>query len=218
MQDAGDLFGAGDETADNLMTTMVIRAVARRPARACDDRGVDAAARVCPFCGEPPGPGVFCAVCGRNLADVRQLPTRLAWERERAGTPDPDRSSTRASAADAVAAFVAAMHRAGDPGAADMPLADPGFLGRTKHVRGWVVRAVDRDDDDPPSVYEPGLFVTVEGHLHRLDRATRGLGQRAAAGYVDSVGPEVGEPAHDERLAGELAAVLRASGLDSESP
>src|SRR6478672_10198778 len=36
--------------------------------------------RVCPYCGEPPGPGVFCAACGRNLAAVEQLPTRAEWE------------------------------------------------------------------------------------------------------------------------------------------
>ena len=36
--------------------------------------------RVCPFCGEPPGTGVFCAACGRNLATVEQLPTRAEWE------------------------------------------------------------------------------------------------------------------------------------------
>ena len=31
-------------------------------------------ARVCPHCGEPPGEGVFCAACGRNLASVDRLP------------------------------------------------------------------------------------------------------------------------------------------------
>lgn len=179
---------------------------------------MDSGARVCPFCGEPPGPGMFCAVCGRNLTDVRRLPTRLAWERERAGSPDPARSSTPASAADVVAAFLAAMHGAGDPGATKMPRAEPGILGRTKHLRGWVVRAVGRGDGDPPGSYQPGRFVTVDGHLHRLDSATRGLGQRAAVEYIDRVGPELVEPAHDERLPGELAAVLRANGLDSASP
>jgi hypothetical protein len=32
---------------------------------------------------------------------------------------------------------------------------------------------------------------------------------------VDLVGPEVTELPHDDRLAGELAAVLRANGLDA---
>ena len=39
-----------------------------------------ATVRVCPFCGEPPGTGVFCAACGRNLAAVERLPTRAEWE------------------------------------------------------------------------------------------------------------------------------------------
>ena len=42
--------------------------------------------RVCPHCGEPPGEGVFCAACGRNLAAVDRLPTRGEWEI--AGTAD----------------------------------------------------------------------------------------------------------------------------------
>jgi hypothetical protein len=169
--------------------------------------------RVCPFCGEPPGPGVFCAACGRNLAAVQQLPTRRAWEHQRAAKPDPAGSSepaTSANAADAVAAFLTAMHAAGDPGAMKVPRAEPGFLGRTQHARGWVVRAVERDEDAPPREYRPGLFVTVEGQVHRLDSATRGLGQRDAVRFVDRVGPELPEAADDERLAGELAAVLRA--------
>jgi hypothetical protein len=178
---------------------------------------VDPGARVCPFCGEPPGPGIFCEACGRNLAGVERLPTRLTWERERAGAPDPAGPSTSATAADAVAGFVAAMHAAGDAGATKMPRAEPGFLGVTKQVRGWIVRAVGRGDDDEPGRYEPGLFVSVDGHLHRLDSATRGWGQRAGLAYVDLVGPEMVEPPHAERLAGELAAVLQANGIDSGS-
>ena len=42
--------------------------------------------RVCPHCGEPPGDGVFCAACGRNLSAVDRLPTRGEWEI--AGTAD----------------------------------------------------------------------------------------------------------------------------------
>ncbi len=166
--------------------------------------------RVCPFCGEPPGPGVFCAACGRNLAGVEQLPTRAAWERGSASPPT-------ASTAEALAAFAAAMHAAGDPGAERTARAEPGFLGRTQHTRGWVVRAVDRDRDAAPGSYEPGLFVTVEGRLHSLTSATRGAGQRDGVRYVDLVGPELA-PADDARLAGDLAAVLRANGVDAGSP
>jgi hypothetical protein len=158
-------------------------------------------ARVCPFCGEPPGPGVFCAACGRNLASVEQLPTREAWEEERA--------PAASAPGDPLPGFLEAMHAAGDPGAAKTPRAEPGFLGRTQHAHGWIVRPVDRDRTD-----EPGLFVTVEGRLHRLTSATRGAGQRDGVRYVDLVGPEVTDPPHLERLAGELAAVLRANGLD----
>jgi hypothetical protein len=164
---------------------------------------MDADARVCPFCGEPPGTGVFCAACGRNLAQVEQLPTRREWEGDREG----DGASAPPSPAAAVAAFVAAMHGARDPGATRVPLAEPGFLGRTRHVDGWVVKAVDHDAG------EAGLFVTVDGRLHRLDTASRGLGQRADAVQIDTVGPEAGERADARRLAEDLAAVLRANGL-----
>jgi hypothetical protein len=174
--------------------------------------------RVCPFCGEPPGPGVFCALCGRNLGGVRQLPTRRAWEDGSAARLDGAVPPAPSRAADAIAAFISAMHDAGDPGVTKLPCAKPGFLGRTQHARGWVVRPVDRNEADPPGRYEPGLFVTVEGQLHRLTSATRGLGQRDGVRYVDLVGAEVTERAHDEPLAAELAAVLRANGLGAASP
>jgi hypothetical protein len=161
---------------------------------------MDADARVCPFCGEPPGPGVFCAACGRNLAQVEQLPTRAAWQRAR----DADGSPPPPSPATAVAAFVAAMHAAGDPGATRLPLAEPGFLGRTRHVEGWVVRAA-------------GLFVTLDGRLRRLESSTRGLGQRAEVTYLETVGPETAEPDDARRLATELTAVLHANGLEDAS-
>jgi hypothetical protein len=159
---------------------------------------MDGDARVCPFCGEPPGAGVFCAACGRNLSQVEQLPTRAAWERER----EPDDGPPPPSAADTVSRFVAAMHAAGDPGTTRLPLAEPGFLGRTRHVEGWVAAQSE-------------LFVTVDGRLHRLDSATRGLGQRAEAVHIATVGPEAAEPADAAGLAGELEDVLRANGLDS---
>jgi hypothetical protein len=165
---------------------------------------VEPGARVCPFCGELPGPGVFCGVCGRNLADVQQLPTRREWEEAHAPEPDPAPSL---SAADAIAAFLSAMHAAGDPGATKVQRAEPGFLGRTQHATGWAVRAVEGD--------EQGRFLTVDGRLHRLTTATRGLGQRDAVQYLDIVGAEVTDSAADARLPGELAAVLRANGLDA---
>ena len=92
------------------------------------------------------------------------------------------------------------MHAAGDPGASKVARTEPGFLGRAQHVHGWVVRAIDRDPDDPKAGYEPGLFVTVEGHLHRLTSKTRGIGMRDGVRYVDLVGPEITDPAHDGPL------------------
>ena len=105
------------------------------------------------------------------------------------------------------------MHTAGDPGAATMRLAAPGFLGRTRHVRGWVVRPVGRGDSDAQGRGTPGLFVSVDGPLHRLDSTTQGVGLQGPV-YVDIVGPEVDEPPDSADLAGDLAAVLRANGLD----
>ena len=124
------------------------------------------------FCGEPPGSGVFCAACGRNLSQVEQLPTRATWERDDTERPEPAGTASLPSAGDAIAAFLAAMHAAGDPGAATMRRTEPGFFGRTRHVRGWVVRSVVRGDDDAQGPGTPGLFVSVDGHLHRLDSTT----------------------------------------------
>jgi hypothetical protein len=168
-------------------------------------------ARVCPFCGEPPGQGVFCASCGRNLASVEQLPTREEWERASAPVPAP------AGAGVTLPAVLAAMH-AGDPGATKVTRAEPGFLGRAQHARGWVVRTIEREPDDPKAGYEPGLFVSVEGQLHRLTSKARGVGTRDGHRYVDLVGPEITDPAHDGPLPGELAGVLRANGLDAPAP
>ena len=109
------------------------------------------------------------------------------------------------------------MHAAGDPGASKVARTEPGFLGRAQHVHGWVVRAIDRDPDDPKAGYEPGLFVTVEGQLHRLTSKTRGIGMRDGVRYVDLVGTEITDPAHDGPRAAELAEVLRANGLDASA-
>jgi hypothetical protein len=163
---------------------------------------VDPDDRVCPYCGEPPGPGVFCAACGRNLSGVEQLPTRRTWEGEAAAEPAGPAPAPPASV-DGLAAFLAAMHQAGDPGATKMRRAEPGFLGRAQHVRGWTVR--------PAGPGEPGLFLTVDGKLHRLDSVTRGVDFRGTL-YIDVVGPEVAEPAS----AAELEALLRANGVAAE--
>ena len=80
-------------------------------------------ARVCPHCGEPPGEGVFCAACGRNLAAVDRLPTRAEWEI--AGMQDDRPLADRC--AEATAAFLAAMHAAGDPGTKQTPMSGLGL-------------------------------------------------------------------------------------------
>jgi hypothetical protein len=108
------------------------------------------------------------------------------------------------------------MHSAGDPGAVRMRRAEPGFLGRTQHVRGWLVRPVVRGGDDPHAGEAKGLFVSVDGELHRVESATQGVGPRGPV-YRDVVGGKVRDPADAGRLAVELAAVLRANGLDDGS-
>jgi len=162
---------------------------------------VDPNTRVCPFCGEPPGEGVFCAACGRNLAAVDQLPT--AAEYGERTTVDP---------AGATAAFLDAMRADGNPGAADIPAGKPtGLLGRTKKIRGWVLRAVDREDFEEPKRYVPGLVLTVEGEFHRLDSELRGHGQRDFPYYHHSASADPIEPPLEPRLVGELAAVRAAN-------
>jgi hypothetical protein len=154
---------------------------------------MDADARVCPFCGEAPGEGVFCAACGRNLGEVEQLPTRAEWERgrENGGAPEPPEPGPGVG----IEAFLAAMHAAGDPGVAKLPRTEPGFLGRKQHVQGWIVR-------------DAGVFVTVDGRLHRLERSTQGINYIRGPAYIELVGREA-----DEDVATHLAALLREHGL-----
>jgi hypothetical protein len=154
--------------------------------------------RVCPFCGRPPGAGVFCEACGRNLAAVERLPTADEW-----AAVDP---------AAAVAEFLAAMHDAGDPGATDVPAGKPSFLGRTRKVRGWVVRPVDREDFDGPKRYEPGLVLTVDGAFHQLDSELRGWGQRDFPSYHHTASAEPIDAPLEPRLVAELGAVRAANG------
>ena len=161
-------------------------------------------ARVCPHCGEPPGDGVFCAACGRNLSGVEQLPTREEWEAQHAA---PASTVTPA-------AFLAAMEAAGNPGTESLPVAVKSRpFRRTPKVTGWIVRPVDREDFEEPKRYEPGLVLSVEGAFHVLDSELRGWGQRDFPSYHLVASPDpIGAPA-EERLLEELAAA-RAAILD----
>jgi hypothetical protein len=160
---------------------------------------VDPSTRVCPFCGERPGEGMFCAACGRNLANVERLPTAREWS----GAPAQEPAT---SVTEATEAFLAAMRAAGEPGAEEVQAGKPPLFGRPRRVRGWVVRPVDREDFEKPRRYEPGLFLSVDGRFHRLDSELRGWGQRDFPSYHLVVSPDPVEPPLDERLPGELAA------------
>jgi hypothetical protein len=163
--------------------------------------------RVCPHCGEPPG-GVFCASCGRNLAAVDRLPTRAEWEI--AGVQDDRPLADRC--AEATAAFLAAMHAAGDPGTKRTAISGSGW--RRRQVDGWIVRAVERDENLPPKHYVPGLVLSVDGAFHVLDNEVRGYGTRDFPAYEHTVGADPIEMPVEARLIVELDAVLTANGLD----
>ncbi|HWH95784.1 MAG TPA: hypothetical protein VNT03_18130 [Baekduia sp.] len=165
-------------------------------------------ARVCPFCGAPPGLGVFCATCGRNLGAVERLPTRGEWEAERRPASDLTAAGSLADrCAAATADFLAAMRAAGCPGRTSVPAVKRSPFGRTPKVEGWVVRAVEHDDDDLRR-YEPGLVLSVAGAFHRLDSELRGWGQRDFPQYHLTVSAEPVDMPVEERLIGELATVL----------
>jgi hypothetical protein len=142
---------------------------------------MDGDARVCPFCGRPPGPGVFCEACGRNLANVDRLPTAREFER-------PDLST-------AVREFLEAKQGAG---AKDLPCAEPRAFRRTPHITGWIVLPVDREDFEKPHRYAPGLFLSVDGAFHQLDSELRGWGQRDFPRYEHRVSAEPVEPRPDQ--------------------
>jgi hypothetical protein len=158
-------------------------------------------ARVCPFCGEPPGEGVFCTACGRNLAAVERLPTREEW-----GVALGD---------DPVAAFLEAMRAAGCPGTAKFPMpgAKKRFFSRTPEVTAWVVRPVAWDDLDNPRRHEPGLLLTTDGTFHVLESQVRGWGQRNFPQFYETAEAEPVVVPADGRLAGELDALLREHGV-----
>lgn len=173
---------------------------------------MDSQVRVCPFCGEPPGPGVFCVSCGRNLSTVEQLPTRAEWDVRPEATDDDRPLAERC--AEATAEFLAALHAAGDPGVKRIEVTRRSGWGRTKYVEGWLLRPVYREDEHDPrqGEYDPGLVLTVEGEFRRLDSEIRGWGQRDFPQYHDTVDPDPIEMPVEGRLIGELAAVRREHG------
>jgi len=166
-------------------------------------------ARVCPHCGEPPGEGAFCASCGRNLASVERLPTRAEWEIADAqdDLPLAERCET------ATAAFLAAMHAAGDPGTTKTKMSGGSGFRRPKQVQGWVLRAVDRDEYLPPKRYESGLVLSVDGTFHQLDNVARGYGTRDFPVWEHTVAPEPVAMPVEARLIAELGTLLAAHGL-----
>jgi len=180
--------------------------------------GMENTVRVCPFCGEPPGAGVFCEACGRNLSAVERLPTRAEWEASAPSGPPMSQESLAERCAAAVAAFLAAMHAAGDPGVADTFPRGSG-LRRAKHPKAWVLRKVAREpDDDDLQRYEPGLVLTVEGSFHVLESEVRGWGQRDFPRFVDTAAAEPIAMPVEARLLGELEAVAREHGVAAEPP
>jgi hypothetical protein len=181
---------------------------------------MDADERVCPFCGGPPGAGLFCSACGRNLGALERLPTRAEWQNERsanAGTDAPA-GSLVVRCAEATATFLAAMREAGNPGAKRMPMSKGSAFRRAGSMRGWVLRPVDREDFEEPRRYEPGLVLTIEGRFHLLDSELRGWGQRNFPHYQHTVRPNAIDMPVEERLISELATVLSAHGLEGTPP
>lgn len=177
---------------------------------------MDPSAQVCPFCGELPGDGVFCAACGRNLAAVKRLPTRAQWTFDAAAgspdaaaatpgaTADPDPRPIAGRCAEATAAFLEAMRAAGNPGAATIAAGKRPAFRRQPTIRGWILREVDREDFEEPRRYEPGLVLTVDGAFHRLDSELRGWGQRDFPRYEQTVSEAPIDMPADERLLDEL--------------
>ena len=165
--------------------------------------------RVCPFCGRPPGAGVFCEACGRNLAAVERLPTAEEWEA--GGGADATPRSVDPAAA--VAAFLAAMHDAGRPGrdGRSRPASRRCSGARSRCAGGWC-EPVDREDFEGPKRYEPGLVLTVDGAFHQLDSELRGWGQRDFPTFNHTASAEPIDAPLEPRLVAELAAVRTANG------
>lgn len=174
---------------------------------------MDPRTRVCPHCGEPPGPGVFCAACGRNLSGVDRLPTAAEWS---GGATDLAEESLAARVAEATAAFLETMRAAGYPGAKEFPCGQPSVFRRAPRLRGWVVRPVEREDFEQPKRYESGLVLTVEGRFHRLDSELRGWGQRDFPQYHHTASADPVDVPLEQRLLDELAAVRVAHHVGGE--
>ncbi|HEY6889033.1 MAG TPA: hypothetical protein VI300_14675 [Solirubrobacter sp.] len=158
---------------------------------------VDPEARVCPFCGRPPGQGVFCERCGRNLSAVERLPTASELA---AGEPADVQSAVRA--------FLDAMRAAGNPGTVTIDSGKPRAFRRTPQLTGWIVVPVDREDFATPRRYEPGLVLSVDGTFHRLDSDLRGYGQRDFPHYQHRASSDPVEPPAGEDLVAALRSAL----------
>ena len=102
---------------------------------------------------------MFCEACGRNLAAVERLPSAEEWEAGggAAGAEEAGGSGAEVAVdpAAAVAAFLAAMHDAGDPGATDFPAGKPSLLGGRGGVVGGGGWAADREGSEGPKRAEP---------------------------------------------------------------
>jgi hypothetical protein len=159
----------------------------------------DPGTRVCPFCGRPPGPGVFCECCGRNLSGVERLPTAAELAASQAPAVQP------ADARTAVRDFLDTMGAAGNPGAVELERGKPRAFGRTPRLTGWIVVPVDREDFTTPRRYEPGVVLSVDGAFHRLDSELRGWGQRDFPQYHHRVSAGPVEPPADADLLAALA-------------
>ena len=107
------------------------------------------------------------------------------------------------------------MHAAGDPGTKKTKMAGGSGFRRAKHIEGWVVRAVERDDHLPPQHYESGLVLSVEGTFHQLDNEARGYGTRDFPAWEHTVAPEPRPMPVEARLIAELGALLAANGLEA---
>ena len=182
---------------------------------------MDADARVCPFCGERPGEGMFCEACGRSLGAIERLPTRAEWEHQRAperGAGSVDGQPLDERCAAATASFLAAMKAAGNPGAVRTPMQKGSFFQRTRSATGWVLRPVEREDFEKPRRYEPGLVLTIEGGFYRLHSELRGWGQSSFPHYHHTVESDAVEMPAEPRLVDELAAVLEINDVgDTDS-
>jgi hypothetical protein len=165
---------------------------------------LEAAARVCPHCGELPGPGVFCAACGRNLSAVQQLPTREEWEAT-ADAPVAEPVDPAAATQD----FLARMAAAGNPGAKKLPFVKRKAFERAGKAHCWVVRPVDREDfGERAGHYVAGLVLTVEGDFHVLESQLTGHGQRGFPHYWHTVRQEPAPPPPGEELVAALDVLL----------